>query len=746
MPERPRRWLVLLPLLLAALCATRVPALALPGGLLLLGWLPGRVLLRAIRLDRRYCRGGRFLLSLGLSLAVMPVLLNPIWHSTNQGWQLLLFSASLLTVAMLLMGRFAQNAEITDEDGTNGGRPGEIQGSAAAPLLLFVSMRARVLATTLFGLIALGTIGSYWPGDIGRGPTPAIIHDYIKHHAILFSMERGPLPLGNPFFADQATGPTYYYHFFYLIPATLRSFVPGLSIGLAFGLCAALVGIAIAGLLTILAAELAASKKTHPQMMQMSQMEAGKAGAASVEGVALLALLLATAVGGLDIVPVLLLHLKTVTLDAWADTLVRIHNLVTQMVWTPQNMQGLLVGLVGAWLLGRKSWWRGWLVLGPILAANLIGSSVWIAFALLPALVIFVVSDLRVEVARRLGAAALTGLMMLACAWPSLAGYREMSQRFGKSLTTEWSHQAHALLGHYVAPGPLANLLDLPWLLLIELGALIVFPLLLPGGVWRLAWRDRGVRLLLIASALALIGFVTLRSHYTYNDFGQRVILVVLATGVVLAGQIVSGSSASTTPIWNPLGWRFCEMLSPGRQRLAKFVFVPLLLLGLPVGLYQVPLAAVRRHLPLTGPGSFLVPGDVRQALREAGGLHFMRDHLPANAVVQAHWGDGRVDLLQLIGHPLGVTVLQEDTMVFQPVQRAGHEQALADLTSALQSAGATPGAVRDTLAKHHITHVFVGEIERATWSGAAVLDDARFFRVDYRDAATAVYEVLPEQ
>jgi len=50
-------------------------------------------------------------------------------------------------------------------------------------------------------------------------------------------------------------------------------------------------------------------------------------------------------------------------------------------------------------------------------------------------------------------------------------------------------HGAFMGVGAYTA-GILANLLDLPWVLAIELGPLLLLPLLLPGRVCRRAWRD----------------------------------------------------------------------------------------------------------------------------------------------------------------------------------------------------------------------------------------------------------------
>lgn len=732
MPKRFGRWFWLLPLLLGALCLTRVPAVALMAAALLLGWLPGRITLQFTGLPARYCGWGRTLLSIALSLAIMPTLLNPIWHFTNQGGPLLFVLVGLNLAGIL--ARYSCELTVGGETRT----PAPNLDDNPTTLRLFPTPLYAFVAGVILLLAAFATAGSYWPLDIGRGPSPAQIHDYIKHHAVLYSMQERPLPLGNPFYAGEAAGPTYYYHFFYLLPATLRAIAPGIGIGLAFGLVGALVAAAVAGLVAILAAELAARLQAPPRSRSNESLAASPA----VHGAALLGLCLSSVVGGLDIIPVLLLRMRTITLDAWADTLVRIHNLLTQMVWTPQNMLGVLIALLATWLLGRRGWWGGWLVLGPLLGACLLGTSIWIALVVLPALVLFVLLDLRSAPLRRLVGAGAVAVLMLAGSWSTLAGYQEMSHRFGKSLTTEWPYHKLAFLGRLVPPGVLANLLDYPWMLVIEFGALLVFPLLLTRAMWHSAWRDAGLRLLLISSAVSLVSFVVVRSHYTYNDFGPRVILIAMAAGAVLGSQIISGASRTTTFL-NPLGWRFHERLNGKRRRLAGFLFVPLLLLGLPVGLYQAPLAALRRHLPLTGKLAFVVPDEVRAALAEAPALRFIRNELPATAVIQAFPGDKRVELLQLIDRQIGISVLQEDTMVFYPVDLARHKQRLTEMQQ-LERPDANAAEVHALLQRLGVTHVLIGPIERKEWKGVAALDAAPYFKAVFSDATDTVLQVLP--
>lgn len=700
----------LLPTVLAALAATRLAPLAAPAVWLLLGWLPGRCLLRGLDLAGNWDRAARFLLAVAASLTIAPVFLNPVWHATNDPWRLVGYSWLLLTAA----GVFVRLNRRTPA-------ASHVRSDAATPLRLCELRRTKLVLVGVALLVVFAAVGTYWPTELRGYPVPALIHDFIKHHAVLFSLEQRPLPLGNPFFADEAAGPVYYYHFFYLMPATVRAVAPAVSIELAFGIQAALVGLTMAGMFYLLVKRFTGA-----------------------DGPATLAALLATLIGGLDVLPILALRLPAITLDAWADTLVRIHNFFTQIVWTPQNLQGVLVMLVGICALSLKGWWRGWFVLGPLLAAALIGSTVWVAAGVMPGLVIFVA--LEIWRARRrpphalhkLAAAAAVGVLMLVISLPSLAGYLEMSRRHGKGLTFDWPYQQRAVLGRLVPPGPLANLLDLPWVLTLEFGPLLILPLLLPRRTWRQAWADPGWRLLLISAGVALLGFIGVRSDFYYNDFGQKIILVAMSAGLVLAACIISPRAARPR-WWNPLGWTLHEQSPQRPRRLLAGCLAALLLLGLPVGVYQSPLAAIRRHLPTISPFGVLTPRPVRRAAAEAPVNRFLRYQLPPDAVLQAHWTDERLDLAQLARRQLGVTVLEEDTMVFFPNDLRRHQEALRAVAEALGE----PVPAREcyeTLRAHRITHVLVGKLERARWEGLEKFADQRYFTRVFASDNAAVY------
>lgn len=704
-----RRCEWLWPALLAGVAALRIDPLTTIALLLLLCYLPGRLLSAGIGPAASWDGAGRFVLAVATSLAVAPVLLNPIWHLTNNGWVLLAYVWLLLTAGALLRARLAARTRVDDSKSDN------------RRLRLFESTTARVIAVLVVALVAFGTIGPYWPTELRGYPVPSLIHDFIKHHGILFSLEQRPLPLGNPFFADNAAGPVYYYHFFYLIPATLRVLAPSVSIELAFGLQSAVVGIATAGMFYVLVKHFVGG-----------------------DGPATLAALLATVLGGLDVIPLAILRMPVIILDAWADHPVRVHPFFTQMVWSPQNVQGVLIVLLAVYIFRIRGWWRGWIILGPLLAAGLIGASVWVSAGMFPGLLLFVLLEvvrLRHDLMlglRRLLWSGVVAVLMVAAALPSLLGYLEMSQRHTRGLTTQWPHQSHALLGKLAPAGVLANLLDLPWVLMLELGPLLLFPLLAPRRAWRRAWEDPGLRLLLVSAVVALAGYVSVRSDFKYNDFGQKIIMVAMAAGVVL-GACVLSPVARPASLLNPLGWSLHGQSSQRPRRILGGFIGLVLLLAIPQGLYQAPLTSIRRYVSEDGPLRVLAHPLAVQAAQEAALGRFLRNELSTDTVVQAHWGAERLELAQIARRQIGVTVLERDTMVFYPPDAGAHERALEAVSGVL----AHPVAAQrchETLRAHGITHVVVGGVEHARWQGLERFADARYFERVFCEGETAVY------
>ncbi len=695
---------------LTLLAATGFPPIAAPAALVLLCWCPGRIIMGAGSIGRAWDRPGKTILAVALSVVFMPVFLYPLWHLGNHR-PLLLGAVWGILAAGALAVRVFRPAD-----------PSTVPGWV--PSLRLCERQATAVMLLLIALVAaLATIGPYWPTHLRGYPVPASIHDFIKHYAVLYSLQERPLPLGNPFYAAEAGGPVYYYCLFYLIPATVRAVAGGPGIQLAFGIQSLLVALSTIGLFYLI----------------VKRFIGG-------DGPAVLAALLSSIIGGLDVVAVLVLGKRVVTLDAWADPVNRIHNLLNQMMWSPQNVLGLLTVLVIVYVLSEKGLWRGWFILGPAAGVAAWGSSPWVAVVLFAAVGAWwlyqcVAGAGQPNSRQRLLGAGVVGALSFAAAIPILRGYMEMSARHGKGLTVHWPYSSNAWLGKLVPPGPAANLLDLPWILVIEFGALLLFPLILvPRSVWRRAWADDGIRLLMIAVPIALAGFVTVRSHFMYNDFGQKSLMVAMAAGVVLAAGAVR-SDAGPSGVLNPFGWRVQAGSTPSLKRLAGLVLFLVLMLGLPVGVSEIPLTAVRRFLPDRGWASRLVPDSSRRASREGPAWTWMRNNLPASAVLQADPGEERVQFAQVAERQMGMTELDADAMVFYPVGREAHARRLANLEHVLYqptSPEALYGAFRDC----RVTHVFIGTVERERWKCLELFEDRARYEPIFEDAAGVVYRL----
>lgn len=698
----------LLAIVLAAIAVSGLQPIAALATYVLLLYLPGDIVVRAFSVGRAWTGVAARLWRLCLSFCFTPLLLDPIWRVTNNGATLVFavgVSLALLNLAASWISPYK--------------RPDETH-----PLRLCDRSSTAIALLALATLTIVATLGPYWPRTAHGAEAPSLIHDFIKHHAVLFSLEHYPLPLRNPFDASASSDAVYYYHYFYLIPATVRATTPTMSIEFAFGAQAALLGLALAG-----AAFLFVKRHTRS------------------DASATLAALLTTAVGGFDIVALIWQRSPAITLDTWNDTLVRIHNLLTQMAWTPQNLQGALIGLVTACLLVELGpWHRGWLLLGPLLGANLVGSTIWVAAAFLPGVALFVIIELARDTSaiwrdrgRRLAGAGFVAAGILALSLPQLLGYAEVSRRHGRGLTFEWPYSTTAFLGRWAPAGPLANLLDLPWWLLIELGPLALFPCLLSAATWRSALSSPGYRFLIASAVASLVGFVTARSHFEYNDFGQKVIFATQIAGVVFAALLVRDAAQIN---WlNPLSWRFARDASGLGSPLLTSIAIGALLLGSPVGLFQAPLAAIRRHLPPEGRFNALVGATTITAQHEADAWRFVRERTPRDAVLQTFSGEERVPFVQIGERQMGVMVLERDTEVFQPIDAVAHEQRLMNLTTAFAN-DTTAAELANTLRSLRVTHIFVGEIERQEWKHWDLLDDADSFERVFDSTAARVYRV----
>ncbi len=673
--------------------ATGWATLGVIAGFWLLAYLPGRLVLGLI-LDSRWDFAGRTILSIALSLSIAPFFLNLAWHITNE-YPPLLGATCAVLLALTAIPTVRRTLD-------------------QPPNRLFEHRRTRILAAVTALLVLPPLILTYWPTEMLGFPLASTIHDFVKHQAVLDSLARRPLPLGNVFFADGASMPVHYYHWFYLIPATVRVWTnQALSNELAFGLSSALTAIGLVGVCYMLTKRLAG------------------------EMPATLTLVLVTIVGALDVFPlipfVIDLGRPVVTLDAWAEHPFRIHNFLNQMIWSPQNVAGLLIVLVTAYLLSEKGPSRCWLWLGPILGASLLGTSVWVAMGAVPALVLWTLTKPRL-----IPRAAVVGAIMTLFCWPTIQGYLEGASHHGRGLSLDWPVNPHGVVGWLTGPGIAANFLDLPLTMTLELGAKFLFLVLVPSLIWRRIWRDDGLRFLLLCAVVSVLAFCTVRSELRHNDFGQKTILLAMAFGAVAAGAILTDQPVATC-WWNPLGWR----IAMRRGATVKAVLVgAVLILGLPVALYEAPLTAARRYADFYRE-SARMSADERSAVRDEGlVLRYMRHSLPADAVVQ---GEGTVDrarLAQLVRRQIGVMDQQDDILVFDPPDLSPLRLAIKEVLGVLRRP-ASPEETYRLLRRHGITHVFVGIVERRMWKNLDRFSDTRFFKIAFRSGESLAVELV---
>jgi hypothetical protein len=669
-------------------------ALTVVAGFVMLAYLPGRSLLRIVGIEDDWSTSGQSILSVAISLSVVPFFLNALWHFTHDPWIMLLAAAianTLLTVW--------QNT----------------RDNTLSPNPTFEFRRTRLAMAFIGGLVLFSTVGSYWPTDLLGYPIPAEIHDFIKHHAVLSSLEQHRLPLGNVFYASGADAPVHYYHFFYLIPATIRLWTDNaLSCELAFGLSAFLVAAATIGTAYLFAKRF--FKAEAPAMAVAS---------------------LFSIVGALDIVPAVIhmidLGRPVVTLDTWAGHPYRIHNFLNQMIWSPQNVSGLLIVLVGAYLLSRLGSWRGWFWMGPILGASLLGSSVWVAIGALPALAVYSLTKRRI-----LGGAILVGMLMLVLSIPTIIGYASNSVADGRGLSFSWPVNDNAMFGRLVGrPGIIANILNAPMIFVLEFGAKLLLLLIVPVSVWKRVWRNDGLRWLAIAAIIASLSFLVVRSELRHNDFGQKIILLSMAfTAIVAGGAIASETGPSRW--YNPMGWR---LATRHPKRWPMVMAIAVFALGLPVGLYEAPLTASRRYIDEFLRWRVAAPDQRQDMLDEGAAIAFIRDQLPPTAVIQAEGSQRRSRLEQMVNRQIGLMCDQDDILVFDPADRSALDRSRDELFTVLRTSD-DPRETYKALRRHNVTHVFIGTVERQTWPHNERFDDTTLFRNVFVRGASRVVEL----
>jgi len=668
-----------------ALCATACLAgpiwLGLPAAAILLLWIPGRMFMRL--LGDVDAAPGRAWLAVAASMILMPVPLSWIWQISNERLAILGGVAAINLVLIFLAGRAAARPRAT---------------------CMFGTWRGRAIFTAIVLWSAACVFGSYWLPTAGGRTRTVAAHDYIKHHAVMLSLERYPLPLHNIFYAAEADTPYYYYEYHYLVPAALRKMTGDrASIAMAFGLSSAVVAAVFIALAFLIARNVLGSGRG-----------------------ALLSAACVSIVGGWDVIPVLIRMLaggpKVIVLDSWCPVAWRIHNLMTQFMWCPQHVSAVIGLMLGCLWLRQAPSARWWVIVAPLLAASIFGSSVYLAITIFLAALIYMAmrffGDLAavVPLRRRLLALAAMAAAGAALMGPQAWRYYVMSQRYAGGLTLQWEHFDFALLGRLVPAGPIANLLDAPWLILIEFGLPAAACVLVARKVWSAFWQDPGGRLLILAGALGTVGLFCIRSDINPIDYSFRIaIMPAMVVAAVLAGALIEP-----------------EHLRRFARTWRKEILVTGVILGLPVGFYEAPLMAVR---------TFLLD-EPRAA--DADAIRYLREQTPKDAVVQCD-PEAAPRLVQLIDRQIGVSdpigPNNAHVRVFQPVDvdrmyEAAAEVEYAFLTDSSREAYAFLRAQR-------VTHVLAGSIERKRFGEMHQFEDAGLFAIVYEDEEATVYRLL---
>ncbi|GJM24032.1 MAG: hypothetical protein DHS20C16_04470 [Phycisphaerae bacterium] len=669
-------------IVLGGICLLGWPPTSTLAAAILVLWLPGASVVRAIaRLDD--IPGRRtVIVAASMSLVVFP--LSWFWRFSNTTLHVTLFVCGL----NVLLALVAHGVRVgrTESTGNAPSHPSEPRG--VAPWLL----------GAICGWMAICVLGSFWIPTAFHRVAANGAHDYVKHHAIVFSLNEYPLPLHNVFNAVERDGPYFYYEYHYLLAASIRS-MAGLQISIAFalGLVSAVLAVVVIRL-------------TFWMSLSFTKTTTG----------ALLSAACVSVLGGWDIVPVMINLIggqsMPVILDSWCPVAWRIHNLATQYYWCPQHVGAVCTLLLTAYWLTHAPKGRWWLILGPCLGASVFGASVYVAIPVFLATAIFCLHALwhhREGRGRFAAAVLLIAVIGAALMVVQALGYREMASRFDGGLTLTWERFPLALLGRVLSPGPLANYLDAWWLAIIDFGIPALALILINRNAWERAWSLPGLRLLIISGVVGVVAMFTMRSSVNPIDYGFRVaIMPTMIVAAILAGGLMRKD------------WV--------RPSLVK-ARMPLLILGaflsLPVGFYESPLSAARS----------LVRTPVDH--EDAGAYRYLREEAPRDAVVQAAPTDDRVTLPQIISRQIGASDTDNwHVRVFWPPNTDRLREAVALAESAFKSADAQ--FAYDALSQLNVTHVLAGTVERATYGPLPQFEAEVFFEQVYSDQHARVYRL----
>ncbi len=669
-------------LVLGGICLLEWAPTSTAAAAILVLWLPGASIVRAIaRLDD--IPGRRtVIVAASMSLVIFP--LSWFWRISNSTLQVTAFVCAL-NILLALVAYLVRTS--------NPENPASDSPASNGP-----SGFTRWMLAGMCVWIAICVLGSFWIPTAFHRVAANGAHDYVKHHAIVFSLNEHPLPLHNVFNNLDPETPYFYYEYHYLLAASIRS-MAGLNISIAFalGLVSAVLAVVVIRL-------------TFWISLNFTKTTGG----------ALLSAACVSVLGGWDIVPVLINVFRgqsmPVILDSWCPVAWRIHNVATQFYWCPQHVAAVCTLMLTAYWLTHAPKGKWWLIVGPCLGASVFGASVYIAIPVFLATAVFCLhSWWRADSGRSQYAgaviliAAIGAVLMLQQAF----GYQEMASRFDGGLTFAWERFPLAVFGRILASGPLANYLDAWWLAIVDFGIPAVALVLISRNAWQRAWSQAGVRLLIIAGGIGFVAMFTVRSSVNPIDYGFRVsIMPTMIVAAILAGSLLR-----------------TDWIRPSLRKARMPLLILGTLLSLPVGLFEAPLSAAR---------SLLQEAVDRE---DAGAYRFLREETPRNAVVQAAPTAERVTLPQIISRQIGASDAGNwHVRVFWPPDTERLYRAVELADTAYRASEAK--TAREALLALRVTHVLVGTVEASRFGPMPQFKNVAYFEQVYSDDHAQVYRL----
>lgn len=364
--------------------------------------------------------------------------------------------------------------------------------------------------------ITVAAAGAWWlylafiyvDVDVGGSLYQSItVLDLTKHAAVVREIGSSGLPLRDPFFdRPQAAG---YYHYFY-DGAALIDVVLGRAVDarMAFVAAAFNIGIALATFLRALVVDLDWQRASERRLT--------------------VAVIIACAIGGLDLLGILGRFLASGALEAnaeWWDD--EISFVPTAASWVPHHLAGVIAMWVALLLLSKAATATGrraaaLAAVAGLAMANAFGLSVWVTIGgvfVLAAALRVLKADVRL---RWLVLVAMAGTVALLLSSVQLIDLLH-GRTDGRFPLAPWIREPAdlgALLGAPISPLLALALTPLVWAM--EFGAFAIGSWVF----WRGRWPSSSVlaRLMTAAVVAGLLMNLLLRSAIINNDFGWRVI------------------------------------------------------------------------------------------------------------------------------------------------------------------------------------------------------------------------------